>query len=335
MRDGGGEGLKAAVAVALRLRDDLPADRKKGNHWIYAGLRGPLDRALIELASKPSPEAARDAVDAMVSALRGVDRNRSHRERGIRFKLLPAAWASIPSRGTGKSFARNRLAFAIASLRPTFSEAGGPRRQMTSPLLAYWLGAENKGPYWSIRKPVPFRRVWGGELAVSLAAVLQRRLIEEGPRAAPPFQGVFRASGSEMIAFADGETDDIELAKWIFRFSLFSVDRVGAAAFTRAKQEPRFGMLTPSGALLALFKPLFNCGPAQWKELGALKGTTAGNISVVAALLGRGDVENAVLAARRVYSSIGIELADINCKFDNPNPWRLLAALLYPRKAWK
>ena len=39
-----------AVRTALALRDRLPRDVKKGKRWVYRGLQGPVDRALVELA---------------------------------------------------------------------------------------------------------------------------------------------------------------------------------------------------------------------------------------------------------------------------------------------
>ncbi|MBI4663600.1 MAG: type I-U CRISPR-associated protein Csx17, partial [Verrucomicrobia bacterium] len=56
----------AALTRMLALRDSLPADRKKGQRWIYAGLRGPFDEALVAFAEQPTPESARAAVDAMI-----------------------------------------------------------------------------------------------------------------------------------------------------------------------------------------------------------------------------------------------------------------------------
>ena len=86
----------AALTRMLGCRDSLPADRKKAKRWIYAGLRGPFDEALVAFAEHPSPENARAALDAMVGTLRKADRNRGHRAHkpSISFQQLPGAWAA-------------------------------------------------------------------------------------------------------------------------------------------------------------------------------------------------------------------------------------------------
>jgi len=111
--------LAVALDVALDLRDSLPRDWKKGKRWIYAGLRGPLDRALIELSACPGPAAKRSLVDALVVALRAVDRNRSHRKHNVRFRLLPAAWTDSLIGEHDEITPEIRLAYAIASIRPS------------------------------------------------------------------------------------------------------------------------------------------------------------------------------------------------------------------------
>src|SRR6201999_498751 len=90
------EATAAALTRMLGCRDSLPADRKKGKRWIYAGLGGPFDEALVALAEHPLLENARATLDAMVDALRKADRNRGHRSQKpcIHFQLLPGAWAA-------------------------------------------------------------------------------------------------------------------------------------------------------------------------------------------------------------------------------------------------
>src|SRR5260370_36428002 len=156
----GVDSLGEALDTALGLRDALPPDRKKGKRWIYTGVRGPIDRALIDLAAWPDSETACALVDALVTALRIVDRNHSHRKRKVRFQLLPAAWAKSLIGQHDPATLEIRLAFALASLRPTQVPLPSRPTQVTAPALAYWLGAENSGRWWMIPEGPPLRRAW-------------------------------------------------------------------------------------------------------------------------------------------------------------------------------
>jgi len=333
VKDGADRPLADAVNVALSLRDALPPDRKKGERWIYAGLRGPVDRALIELAARPDAETVRGLVDSLVNALRGVDRNRSHRKRKVRFQLLPGAWAKSLI-GEGEPVTPEiRQAFALASLRPTLLPPPSRPKQVTAPLLAYWLGAEESpGNWWTIGEAVPFRRVWsGGEFATNAGAVLQRRLVEERPDAAPPFDGRARVGLPDIEALLEGSLDEAELTRWLFRFSLFSSEGASAATWGQQLTDgPRTSIVSPALALFALLKPLFDGSVIRSEDVGAFRIARVGTLSRIAALLARGDINAAVQSARHAYHAVGVELADFECPFDLSDSGRLLAALLIP-----
>ena len=333
VKDGADGALADAVNVALNLRDALPPDRKKGERWIYAGLRGPVDRALIELAARPDPETARALVDALVTALRGVDRNRSHRKRKVRFQLLPGAWAKSLIGEHEPVTPEIRLAFALASLRPTLLPPPSRPKQVTAPLLAYWLGAEeSRGNWWTIGEAVPFRRVWSGaEFATNVAAVLQRRLVEERPDAAPPFDGRARVGLADIEALLEGLLDEAEITRWLFRFSLFSSEGASAATWSQQLASgPRTRLVSPALALFALLKPLFDGSVIRSEDVGALRAARVGTLSRIAALLARGDVNAAAQSGRAAYHAVGVKLADFECPFDLPDPGRLLATLMIP-----
>lgn len=304
--------LAEALDTALTLRDALPPDRKKGKRWIYAGVRGPIDRALIDLAARPDPETARALVDALVTALRIVDRNRSHRKRKVRFQLLPAAWAKSLVGEHDPATPAIRLAFALASLRPTQVPRSTRPKQVTAPALAYWLGAENSGRWWMIPERLPLRRVWGGGgFATNVAAMLQRRLVEERPDAAPPFDGGAHVGLAEIEALLNGEVDETELTRWFFRFSLFATEGASIAKWNQQLGHgPQIEVLSPALALFALFKPLFDAELIQHRLVGASRPTRVGTLGRIAALLGRGDVNAAVQSARYAYHAVGVELAD-------------------------
>ena len=332
VRDRAGGAQANAVGIALGLRDALPPDRKKGKRWIYAGLQGLVDRALVELATMPGPETARALVDALIIALQGVDRNRNHRKRKVGFRLLPAAWRESLIGEHEHVSPEINLALALASLRsPLTSNASG---HVTAPILAYWLGAENHGSWWTIPEAVPLRRVWGGGGFVANAAnVLQRRLAEERPDALPPFDGWARVGLGEIEAFLECSLDETELTHWLFRFSLFAPGRLGEGPLKQASVNYPWGKgLRPALSLFALFKPLFDDSLIRYVSVGETRHVGVGRVSRIAALLARGDVDSAVQSARHAYQSVGIELADFESPFDFPGPARLLAALLVPTR---
>jgi len=338
---------EASTAVALirmlNFRDSLPADRKKGKRWIYAGLRGPLDEALVNFAEKQSPETARAALDAMIASLRTADGNRAHRRSKsaspprspIRFQQLPGAWAaSLLDKNGGDACEEARIGLALATLwaakRTEKAKKDGAVR-----LLPYWLGVQMSGPFCTMPEEVPFRRVWGaGTLTANLAAVLRRRLIEEEPSAEPPFGSWYRVGLGDIEAWLSGALDDSEIERWMMRFSLFewNKDSVSTVGKLLGKAEPP-DILSGSLTLFALLKPLFQSWllsdllPARSKRAAAKVGPLPG----IAAQLARGEVTAAAQLARNAYRAAGIEPAKLHSyDFACEDPQRLLAALLIP-----
>lgn len=332
---------EAFTAVALTrmlgFRDSLPADRKNGKRWIYNGLRGPIDWALVALAEQNTPENARAAVDGMISALRKADRNRGHRghKPSIQFQLLPGAWAAkLLTDDSGDARAEVRIGLALATLWAG-RKTGRAKKASTAPLLSYWLGVQQRGSYRSIPEAVPFRRVWGaGTLTANLVAVLHRRLIEEEPSSEPPFGSWYRVGFGDIEAWLSGSLDDAEVERWMMRFSLFEWNKESISAVGKLLDHAGPpDMLSGSLTLFALFKPLFQSWllsallPAGSKREAAKVGPLSG----IAAQLARGDVTAATELARNAYRAAGIEPARLHSlEFDCENPQRLLAALLIP-----
>lgn len=333
----------AALTRMLACRDSLPADRKKGKRWIYAGLRGPLDEALVAFAEYSSPENARDALDAMVGALRKADRNRGHRKHKslspprppIQFQQLPGLWASSLFDANGNDACPEaRIGLALATL---FSgkQNTKTKKERAAIFLPYWLGVRLSGPFCRIPEEVPFRRVWGaGGLTANLASVLHRRLIEEEPSAEPPFGAWYRVALGDIEAWLSGAVDDAEVERWAMRFSLFAWDRTGVAAVgKRLGSANRFDVESGSLALFALFKPLFQemLLAAFLPKDNQRKAARVAPLHGIAAQLARSDVTTAVRLARTAYRAAGIEPAKmVSDQFCCPNPKRLLAALLIP-----
>ncbi|MDP1590121.1 MAG: type I-U CRISPR-associated protein Csx17, partial [Prosthecobacter sp.] len=332
---------EAATAVALTkmlgFRDSLPADRKKGKRWIYAGLRGPLDEALVTLAEQNTPENAREAVDAMIGALRKADRNRGHRAHkpSIQFQLLPGAWAAkLLTEDNSDASTEARIGLALATLWAG-KKTGKAKKVSAAPLLSYWLGVQQRGIYGSIPEAVPFRRVWGaGTLTANLAAVLQRRLIEEEPSAEPPFGSWYRVGLGDIEAWLTDALDDAEVERWMMRFSLFdwNKDSVGSVGKLLGHAAPP-DILSGSLTLFALFKPLFQ----SWLLSALLpvgskrEAAKVGPLNGIVAQLAHGDLTAAAQLARNAYRAAGIEQAKLHShEFACDAPQRLLAALLIP-----
>jgi CRISPR-associated protein Csx17 len=336
-------GADAAFAEALNralvFRDSLPAERKKGQRWIYQGLRGPLDRALIELAEAPSPERACSMVDAMVAALRKVDRNRAHRaaKPPVQFQLLPGMWAASLLDDHGDSARpETRVALAIATLRPGVI-IGAAKKRSVGPFLPYWLGMEaqdKRGRFWRFPEAVPFRRVWGASsLPASLAGVLHRRLVEETPEAEPPFAAWYRAGLGDIALWLRGEMDEAELERWLLRLSLFDWDNAAIANLKNFVGQPEpIPVADGTLVLFGLFKPLFD--GFLLKQLlfagGRRKTAKAGPLPRLVAQLARGDASSAVELATSAYWAAGITPANLPRDFATSDCARLLAALLIP-----
>lgn len=181
--------------TALIEQRGFPRDDKR-----FVGLRGPIESALLDVASEPHrSEAGIALLDAVVSALDRVDRNRSFREGKVRWEPLPLEW--LPSLFADEQpGVEARLALSLVSAFPA-----------TLPFASFRFGVEwareQNGKYeydWATQprrfehsKVAPARWVWGpGELPRVLGAVLSRRLVEEAkldathtrrPRGRAPF----------------------------------------------------------------------------------------------------------------------------------------------------
>jgi len=339
--------IGTALSRIVALRDALPADRiGKGKRWIYAGLRGPLDEALVGLAETPSPESARATVDAMIGASRKVDRNSGYRKSKsanpprppIRFQQLPGAWAAslIDAHG-GDASIETRIGLALATLSAG-RRSNERNKEGAALFLPYWVGVQMRGPFCTMPEAVPFRRVWGaGTLTANFAAVLHRRLIEEEPSAEPPFEAWYSVALGDIEAFLTGAVDDAEVERWAMRFSLFDWNRGTVAAVVRRLGRASLPDASSSElALFALLKPLFQrtllnelLPEGSRREVGKV-----GPLPSIAAQLARGDLSAAVRLARNSYRAAGIQPARFTSEeFASSNPQRLLAALLIPTQS--
>lgn len=335
-----------ARITALIEQRGFPRDRKVGKRWRFEGLRGPIESALLEVAAEPtSSEAGIVLLDATVSALDRIDRNRSFREGNVRWEPLPAEWL-VSLFADEQPGVEARLALSLVSAFPA-----------TLPFASFRFGVEwareenGKREYdWATQprwlehsKVAPARWVWGqGELARVLGAVLSRRLLEEekldgAASKRPRGRGPLPATASQVRQWLDGDLDEELFAAWLARFALFDWRSVPQEV-RNIVQSDDASVSKADGqlALLGLLQPLVDQRPLVIRDLSdndllaeetGARTTEAARSLVTFARAGNFD---AVLRlARSRYSMAHARLATFDVTFATESPDRLVAALLF------
>lgn len=324
--------LARALERLLALLDRLPRDEKKGKQWRFAGLRGPIERAMIQLAASPSdPAAACTLLDAVVAALHKVDRNQSYRARQISWEPLPLEWLPALFDSQGPPL-EARLALAAVSGFP-------PGR----PFALYRFGVDWQHGRYVHPKQAPLRWVWGsGTLPRVLANVLARRVLDweratkDNSREEPPARIHIPASCQHVNAWLDGQVDEPLLERWLSRLALFDWRRVPESVRTRvAGQEGSNGPIGGALAMFGLVQPLFDLQPVRPPgstdnlldpESGARTPAAARRLI---ALIRTGQVDAAVAFAVSRYAIAKTWLVRTKAPWVIEDPERLLASLLF------
>lgn len=327
--------------TALIEQRGFPRDGKR-----FVGLRGPIEAALLDVAAEPTnPEAGIVLLDATVSALDRIDRNRRFREGKVRWEPLPLEWlASLFSEE--KPSTEARLALSLVSAFPA-----------TLPFASFRFGVEwareqnGKREYdWATQprwfehsKVAPARWVWGpGELARVLGAVLSRRLLEEErlDRAAsrrPRVRAPLPATASQVRQWLDGDLDEELFAAWLARLALFDWRSVPQEICTIVQRDDA-SVPKADGelALLGLLQPLVDQRPLVIRDLGGddLLAEETGARTTEAArslvtLTRAGNFDAVLRLARTRYSMAHARLATFDVTFAADSPDRLVAALLF------
>lgn len=342
-----GEEACPAVSSILEQVTDLIEHRefpRDGER--FAGLRGPIESALLEVAAQPnSPEAGITLLDAVVRALDRIDRNQDFRKGKVRWQPLPLEW--LPSLFADEQpGVEARLALSLVSAFPE-----------TLPLASFRFGVEwareQNGKYeydWTTEpkwfehsKVAPARWVWGpGELARVLGAVLSRRLLEEArldksnaecPRGRAPLP----ATTQDIQHWLAGDLDESLLWSWLSRLALFDWRRVPKEV--RALMPGQHDMSRVDGelVLVGLLQPLIDRRPLVIRELSPndLLSEETGARTTEAArslvtLIRAGSLDVAYRLASSRYAMAGARLATLNAPFATHDPNRLAAALLFP-----
>jgi CRISPR-associated protein Csx17 len=314
--DPGIEAIAKLAGWVNRLPRDMPNDDR------FYGIRGPIERSLIQLAANPEVAGYwRSLLLALADAQEQIDRNRVLREQCLAIPLLDEvvfkkAWSEETAT------AEIEIARAIASIGPCNSEDKDKQQDL---LQRNIFGVDKPGRPFPKQRPV--RAVWsGGAPLRSVAEVLERRLID-APRidSMLPLCAEILCPDACVHHFVDGAVDDSEIGRWIRALSLIEWKRSGSV-IGGERSAARSG----AANVHALFRPLFHP-----KDLFASPGA-ADRLRVNAArqvlkLIRQNSWEQAVAIARRQYLMRGIaivEPAAVECDGE-----RIAAALLIPMRA--
>ena len=311
----------------------FPRDRKVGKRWRFVGLRGPIEAALLDVAAEPgNHEAGIALLDATVSALDRIDRNRSFREGNVRWKPLPLEWLAslFASEQPG---VEARLALSLVSAFP-----------IAQPFATYRFGVEWKygatyANYTHTDRP-PARWVWGpGDLARVLVVVLSRRLLDQEADADRPHQcgrAPLPATASQIRQWLAGDLDESLFSAWLSRLALFDWRRVPREVRALIPREDSAPQADGELALLGLLQPLIDQRSLVIQDLppdDILRDETGARTTEAArslvTLIRAGNLDAALRLASSRYAMAGARLATFDVSFATHHPDRLVAALLF------
>jgi CRISPR-associated protein Csx17 len=344
-----------AVSNIIRFRDTLPREFKKGKSWVYRGLQGPVDNALVRLSASGSNDdllrnSSWSLLDAIFASLKRTANNKTHREREPALKLLPVSWAVALLHKERELTPEIRIALALATLQAETQKKGSDgnadrKDDLLAPFFAYRVGVvpswKNRWSGVKISKNTPLRVEWSERpFAENLTAVIHRRvMVEANTQLQPPFDTQLILSLADVFAFLNNETDDEALARWLDRFLLFdwsffrNDERDALFRFLRPAQAGSVANVRAAEAVFCFFRPLFHSYTFTkiQSEPKSAKPPTVGMLRPLIALLERGDTAAAFSGAQSRYKSLLIKTADFReTNFASPNPRRLLATLLLP-----
>jgi len=318
--------------TALIEQRGFPRDRKVGQRWRFEGLRGPIEAALLDVAAEPNRSDAGIALlDAIVTALDRIDRNRNFREGNVRWEPLPPEW--LPSLfADGHPGVEARLALSVVSAFP-----------VAQPFAVYRFGVEWKyartyANYTHAERP-PARWVWGpGDLARVLGAVLARSLLDRESNAGKSRVGraPLPATTYQVRHWLDGDLDESLFSAWLSRLALFDWRRVPQEV--RALIQPEHYVPRADGeiALLGLMHPLVDKRSLVIRYLSpddllsdAMGTRTTEAARSLVTLIRAGNLDAALRLASSRYAMAGARLASFDATFATHDPDRLVAALLF------
>jgi len=314
--------------TALIEQRGFPQDGKR-----FVGLRGPIESALLDLASEPrNSESGIALLDAVVGALDRIDRNRRFREGKIRWEPLPLEW--LPSLFADEQpGVEARLALSLVS---AFSVA---QSFATYRFGVEWKYGQTYANFTHTERP-PARWVWGpGGLARVLVVVLSRRLLDQDADADRPHQcghALLPATASQVRQWLAGDLDESLFSAWLSRLALFDWRRVPQEVRALVPGEDRVLQADGELALLGLLQPLIDQRPLVIRDLSPhdLLSQETGARTTEAAralvtLTRAGNLDAALRLASSRYAMAAARLATFDVSFATHHPDRLAAALLF------
>jgi CRISPR-associated protein Csx17 len=326
--------LPRALECVLALVDRLPADRKVGQRWRFVGLRGPIEAAMLRLAATPDdPEAGCALLDAVVTALDKVDRNKRFRDRRVSWEPLPIQWLP-PLFGGDPPGVEARLALALVSAFP-----------VSRPFALYRFGVETMHGHFEHPERRPARSVWHpGEVARVLSRVVMRRTLDwesarhDQEQDDKPSRMVLPATAANVERWLDGAVNDALLARWIARLALFDWRYIPSEVRKLASATGESCGASAPLCLFALFQPLFERPPISLRGqpmtpdlLPRKSGARAPAAArALANLIGRGQLDAALRLAVSRYAMAGVALAHTKAPWQIADPDRFLASVLFP-----
>lgn len=319
----------------------FPRDRKVGQRWHFEGLRGPIEAALLDVAAEPNRvEAGIALLDAIVSGLDRIDRNRRLREKRVRWQPLPIEW--LPSLFANEATGvEARLALALVSGFPGALPFTAFRFGVSWTSDGMVAGRVRRRRF-EHAKVAPARWVWRpGEVSRTLGAVLARSLLEEPKLDVPgkPWRGraPLPASGDHLRRWLAGDLDEPLLAAWLSRLALFDWTRVPDEVRALAGRAPGSSSANGELALLGLLQPLADRRRLVIEALSPVdllddeRGARTPEVARSLVMLVRSaNLDAAVRLAAARYAMVGVRLATFDASWRTHDPDRLVAALLFP-----
>jgi len=285
--------------IESRWLDRLPYEpRDSRQRGKFAGLRGPVEAAIIDVSEQPDDsERWKNLLTLLARTQLRIDRNRSFRDRCIPLRMLHPGWfyrawpKSIP--------AEVQIAQSIASVGSS----------LDYPLLFNVYGVDRDGTGRLIfPKSRPQRAVWhhGDPLRV-LADVVHRRLIDVNPTDSVPLDASCRCPQNLVSWFLTGMLDVEKIARWVPPLAL--IDWSQSQDLSEIQADRRCP--PPDGRVLlhALFRPFFHPGPVWINQNEVLfpkdRQPHAGLARRLFHLLCYGWIDEAIQAARNAYLAGG------------------------------
>jgi CRISPR-associated protein Csx17 len=303
-----------------------------GQRWRFEGLRGPIEAALLDVAAEPNrSEAGTALLDAIVTALDRIDRNRNFREGNVRWEPLPLKWLPFAFADEQPGL-EARLALSLVSAFP-----------VAQPFATYRFGVDWKyGPtfanYTHTERP-PARWVWApGDLARVLGAVLGRRLLDRESDAGKSRLGraPLPATAPQVRHWLDGDLDESLFSAWLSRLALFDWRKVPQEVRALIQPESHVPRADGELALLGLMHPLVDERSLVIRDLSPddlLSDETGARTTEAArslvTLIRAGTLDAALRLASGRYAMASARLASFDATFAIHDPDRLVAALLF------